>query len=305
MISSNKIGIIGESQDIGASRRGVDMGPSAIRIAGLRKRLTDIGYTVIDYGNIQTSDRDNYEFSNITENPKLRHIDPIVASCMQLKTVIKKIFTDGCFPLVLGGDHSISIGVLAGLKDIYHGQLGVIWADANAGFNTPETTPSGNIHGMPLAVIIGRGDTRLTGIGPSPTVIEENTVLIGTRDIDPGEALNLKTSKVSIFTTRDIDEHGMFSVAKEAIAWASTNINHFHVTFDIGVIDPMEAPGTGTKVDGGLTYREALLLMQLIHESGKMVSLEIVEVNPALDVENKSSKIAVELIATALGETIL
>lgn len=305
MISSNKIGIIGVSQDFGASRRGVDMGPSAIRIAGLRKRLIDIGYTVTDYGNIQTLDRDKYEFSSVTENPKLRHIDPIVETCNQLKIIIKKIFSDGCFPLVLGGDHSISIGVLAGLKDIYHGQLGVVWADANAGFNTPETTPSGNIHGMPLAIITGRGDKRLLDIGSSPTVIEENVALVGTRDIDPGEALNLKNSKVSIFTTRDIDEKGMFYIAQEAIARASKNVNYFHVAFDIGAIDPIEAPGTGTKVDGGLTYREALLLMQLIHESGKMVSLELVEVNPALDIENKTSKIAVELIATALGETIL
>ncbi len=305
MVKNSIIGIIGVPQDLGASRRGVDMGPSAIRIAGLKKKIETLGYNVVDFGNIACHDID----TDIPEKEKgeknLRFLTQIVDMSYNLKATVEKVVHNNFFPLILGGDHSINIGTMAGMKALHNGKTGIIWIDAHGDFNTHETTPSGNIHGMPFAVITGRGHPDLLKIGPSPTVIEENAVLIAARDIDKEEAKLLKQSKVTVFTMREIDEYGMAEIARKAIKIATKDTSHLHVSFDIDAVDPSIAPGTGTAVDGGITYREAHLLMELIHESSKLSSLEMVEVNPTLDVRNKTAKLAVELIGSALGEKII
>ena len=307
MVRKEKIGIIGVPQDLGASRRGVDMGPSAIRIAGLRQSLEHLGYQVHDYGNVKCHDfeetvRAHNEFG---DDPKLRYLEHVVETANLLKQRMATAINDGCFPLVLGGDHSISIGTMAGLQKMTHGKTGVIWVDAHADFNTPETTISGNIHGMPFAVHTNRGDKKLTDIGPSPNLIENKSVLIGVRDIDPLEAETLRKSNVHVFTMSDIDEMGFANVARNAIAIATEDVDYLHVSFDIDSLDPKEAPGTGTPVPGGLTYREAHLLMELVYNSNKLTSMEMVEVNPTLDDKNKTAELAVGLISSALGKKIL
>lgn len=307
MARMEKIGIIGVPQDLGASRRGVDMGPSAIRIAGLRQSIEHLGHQVHDYGNVKCHDfeetiRVNNDFGN---NPKLRYLEHVVETANLLKQRMATAIDDHCFPLVLGGDHSISIGTMAGLQKMTHGKTGTIWVDAHADFNTPETTISGNIHGMPFAVHTNRGDPRLTGIGPSPNLIENKSVLIGARDIDPLEAETLKNSDVHVFTMSDIDEMGFAAVARKAIALATEDVDYFHVSFDIDALDPKEAPGTGTPVPGGLTYREAHLLMELVYKSQKLTSMEMVEVNPTLDKKNNTAELAVGLISSALGKKIM
>jgi arginase len=305
MIDFKEIGILGVPQDLGASRRGVDMGASAIRIAGLSKILTNkLGYSVHDYGNIRCHDiEEHFVFKN--ENPKLRHLDHIVETSELMKEKITEICAKQSFPLILGGDHSINIGTLAGLRNNIKGKMGLIWVDAHGDFNTSETTSSGNIHGMSFAVATGRGDKRLLDIGNSPTVSEENCVLIGARDVDRLEGQLLNESKVSVFTMKDIDEKGFAQVSKEAIAIASANVDHLHLSFDIDALDPTEAPGTGTSVPGGLTYREAHLLAEFIHNSDILGSMEVVEINPTLDIENKTAKLAVGLIASVLGKKIM
>ena len=307
MVRRDKIGIIGVPQDLGASRRGVDMGPSAIRIGGLRQSLEHLGYIVNDYGNVKCHDfeegiRSNNEFG---DDPKLRYLEHVVETANMVKKRMATLLDDGCFPLVLGGDHSISIGTMSGLKKMTSGNTGVIWVDAHADFNTPQTTPSGNIHGMPFAVHTNRGDSRLTSIGPSPNLIENKSVLIGVRDIDPLEGENLKKSNVHVFTMSDIDEMGFAKVAQEAIKIATEDVDFLHVSFDIDSLDPKEAPGTGTPVPGGLTYREGHLLMELVYKSEKLTSMEMVEVNPTLDFKNTTAELAVGLISSALGKKIL
>ena len=298
-----KAGIIGVPQDIGSSKRGVDMGPSAIRVAGLHDSLKKLGIDVRDYGNISCFD--------IDQNPGYMHAEehvnflgPISDTCYKLKAQVEQAIGEGYFPLVIGGDHSISIGTLAGMKKLHGGKTGIIWVDAHGDFNVPSTTPSGNIHGMPLAVHTGRGDSRLLAIGPSPTVVEKNTVLIGTRSIDREEAVLLRESQVTVFTMRDIVERGMGPVIKEAISIATDGVDHLHISFDIDSLDPFEAPGTGTQVEGGITFREARYFMELASECSKFSSLEFVEVNPVLDVYNKTGRVAVELISCALGKRI-
>jgi arginase len=299
-----KVGIIGVPQDIGSSKRGVDMGPSAIRVAGLHENLRALGVSVKDYGNIACFDIDqNPGYLHAEE--RLNFIGPIVDTCYRLKNQVERAIADGCFPLVIGGDHSISIGTLAGMKSLHGGKTGIIWVDAHADFNTPATTPSGNIHGMVLAVHTGRGDPRLTAIGPAPTVREQNTVLIGARDLDSGELELLRDSAVTVFTMRDIVERGMGPVIKDALAIATDGVDHLHVSFDIDSIDPFEAPGTGTQVAGGITFREARYIMELVSECRKLSSLEVVEVNPVLDTFNKTGRVAVELISCALGKRIV
>ena len=213
---NQKIAIIGVPQDLGASRRGVDMGPSAIRVAGLHRILSEkLNYEVIDYGNIKCHDIAEH-FESITFDPKLRHLDQIIETSKLLKGTIEHALSNNCFPVVLGGDHSLNIGTLAGLKSKQQGKTGILWVDAHGDFNIPATTPSGNIHGMPFAIATGRGDNRLTSIGPSPTISEEHAVLIGARDIDPLEAKLLRESKVTVFTMRDIDEQGFANVSLSA-----------------------------------------------------------------------------------------
>jgi len=303
MVGFKEIGVIGVPQDLGASRRGVDMGPSAMRVANLAERITSLGYEVVDYGNLHCHDLD--EHMNIVSNQNLRYLKEIKNTCIHLKESLADIMGRNQFPLVLGGDHSLSIGTLAGIKEAGKRRVGIIWVDAHGDFNTPETTPSGNIHGMPFAVLTGRGDDQLLKIGPSPTVVEENSVLIAARDLDKGEIELLEQSKVTVFTMRHIDEIGISKVARKAISIAVNGTDHLHLSFDIDSVDPENAPGTGTRVNGGMTFREAHLLMELIHESGKLSSLEMVEVNPTLDVRNKTAQLAVDLIISALGKKIL
>jgi len=303
MVGFKEIGVIGVPQDLGASRRGVDMGPSAMRVANLAERITSLGYEVIDYGNLHCHDLD--EHVNKVSNPNLRYLKEIKDTCIHLKESLVETMGRNQFPLVLGGDHSLSIGTLAGIKEAGKKRVGIIWVDAHGDFNTPETTPSGNIHGMPFAVLTGRGADQLLEIGPSPTVAEENSVLLAVRDLDKGEIELLEQSKVTVFTMRQIDEIGISEVARKAISIATNGADHLHLSFDIDSVDPENAPGTGTRVNGGLTFREAHLLMELAHESGRLSSLEMVEVNPALDVRNKTAQLAVDLIISALGKKIL
>ncbi len=307
MVEKEKIGIIGVPQDLGASRRGVDMGPSAIRIGGLRQTLEHLGYVVNDYGNVKCHDfEENIRSKNeYGDDPKLRYLEHVVETAKLLKSRVGTVIDDQCFPLVLGGDHSISIGTMAGLQRMTKAKTGVIWVDAHADFNTPLTTPSGNIHGMPFAVHTNRGDPRLTGIGPSPNLIENRSVLIGVRDIDPLEGKTLKQSSVNVFTMSDIDEMSFANVARQAIKIATQDVDYLHVSFDIDALDPKEAPGTGTPVPGGLTYREAHLLMELVYKSEKLTSMEMVEVNPTMDFKNTTAELAVGLIGSALGKKIL
>ncbi len=308
MVKESTIGVIGVPQDLGASRRGVDMGPSAMRVANLKKKIEHLGYEVRDYGNISCHDIDEHIPSDIRRTKdarKARYLAYIIDTARHLKERIRKAITNNHFPLVLGGDHSISIGTMAGMMELHQGKTGIIWVDAHGDFNTPETTPTGNIHGMPFAVITGRGHPALLEIGPSPTVNEKNAVLIAARDIDAKEAELLEKSQVTVFTMKDIDEDGMAKVARKAISIATKDVDHLHVSFDIDSVDPSIAPGTGTAVQGGLTYREAHLLLEIFHESKHLSSLEMVEVNPTLDVRNKTAKLAVDLICSALGKKIL
>ena len=308
MVKESTVGIIGVPQDLGASRRGVDMGPSAMRIAGLKKKIERLGYKVRDYGNINCHDIDEHIPADIREEKdtkNARFLTYIVDTAYHLKRKVREVITNNHFPVILGGDHSINIGTMAGMMALHQGRTGIIWVDAHGDFNTPKTTPTGNIHGMAFAVITGRGHPTLLEIGPSPSINEKNAVLIAVRDIDSKEAELLENSQVTVFTMKDIDEDGMAKIARKAISIATENVDHLHVSFDIDSVDPFIAPGTGTAVQGGLTYREAHLLLEIVHESKHLSSLEMVEINPTLDVRNKTAKLAVDLICSALGKKIL
>ncbi|MDG6999770.1 MAG: arginase [Nitrososphaerota archaeon] len=295
------IGIVGVPMDLGQRRRGVDMGPTAIRIAGLYEKLCELNHTVHDYGNIPGPDRSILKVGD----EKLRYLDEVLRICEHLSEQVSQIVGKGDFPLILGGDQSISMGVHAGLahKDT---RRGIIWIDAHGDFNTPETTPSGSIHGMALAAILGYGDQRLTQLGRiSPKAMEENSVLIAGRSFDREEAERLRKSKVTVFTMKEVDELGMRSVMQQAIHIASKGVKEVHLSFDIDALDPREAPGTGTPVVGGLTYREAQLAMEMLFESGILTSAEFVEVNTILDERNRTAELAVQLILSIFGKQIL
>jgi len=299
------IAVIGAPLDLGAGRRGVDMGPSAIRVANLNKRLASLGYEVEDLGNIAV---DQPETS--PEGPSdARYLPQIAATCRRVGLAVEKAKSEGKLPLVLGGDHSIAIGTMAGLSKYFRKkkqQVGLIWIDAHADMNTPETSPSGNIHGMPLACCIGLGPEELTGqFGYSPKVAPRNVALIGVRDVDQLEAPHVRDSGIRAFTMRHIDERGLRSIMEEAIAIASDGTTGFHLSLDMDYVDPKEAPGVGTPVRGGGTYREAHLAMEMICDSGKMLSMEVVEVNPVIDEVNRTADLAVELVMSALGKRIL
>ncbi|BCV24320.1 MAG TPA: arginase [Firmicutes bacterium] len=295
-----RVQIIGVPQDLGANRRGVDMGPSAIRYAGVRERLESLGYTVQDRGNIPVSLRDE----RTAGDTRLRYLPEIQQTSELLAQTVREAVEAGDLPLVLGGDHSIAIGTLAGVAAVK--ECGVIWIDAHGDFNTPETTASGNIHGMPLAASLGRGDERLVSCGGFVAKAKEkNVALIGARDLDPEERDALRRSRISVFTMQDIDEMGMKRVMQQAVAAALDGTEGIAVSLDMDALDPLEAPGVGTPVRGGLTYREAHLAMELIAETGALLSLEVVEVNPILDYRNQTAELAVELIASALGKKII
>jgi len=297
--------ILGVPLGYGASMAGVDIGPAALRVARLTQRIARLGYSVRDLGDMRL-ERPQV-FPDDTE--KLKFMREISNACEQLAADVEAILEADEFPIVLGGDHSIAIGSFAGAANYYRKReetLGLIWFDAHADMNTPETTPSGNIHGMPLAALMGFGAPELTRVGGfSPKLDPALCAHLGARDIDPGERELINKLGVRFFTMREIDERGMHACMDDAIAIASKGTAGYTVTFDVDALDPGDAPGSGTLVRGGLTYREAHLGMEKIAEHGRMRLLEIVEINTALDVNNKTAELGVELILSALGKTIL
>ena len=284
---------------------GVDIGPAALRVARLNERIAALGCTIRDLGDLRLE----RPTSHPPANDKLKYVKEIHDACEKLCAEVKQILNAGHLPLILGGDHSIAIGSFAGAASYCRDrneELGLIWFDAHADMNTPETTPSGNIHGMPLAALLGYGDDRLTSVGGfSPKVAPRFCAHVGARDVDRGERELVRELGMRLFTMREIDERGMSACMDEAISIASKASGGYAVTFDVDVLDPGDAPGSGTLVRGGLTYREAHLAMEKIAEAGGMRSLEIVEINTALDMNNKTAELGVELILSALGKTIL
>ena len=291
--------------DLGAGRRGVDMGPSAVRLAGLNDRITSLGYEVKDYGNVAVQQPESVPVGE----QKARYLPQITDTCIKIAERVETSADAGEFPIVLGGDHSIAAGTISGMSQHFRKKgkkLGVIWIDAHADMNTPEVSPSGNIHGMPLACMIGRGPRELTHIYDySPKVEATNVVLIGLRSVDNEERKIVKQSGVRAYTMREIDERGLRGVLEEAIRAAMEGTDGFHLSFDMDSVDPQEAPGVGTPVKGGITYREAHLAMEMVCDSGGLKSMEVVEVNPVIDEHNRTAVLAVELIMSALGKRIL
>jgi arginase len=302
---TKQLAVIGAPMDLGAGRRGVDMGPSAVRAASLHARLSALGYEVEDLGNIEVGEPEAIP----SEPSTARFLPEIAASCVRLARIVERAAGDGKFPIVLGGDHSIAAGTIAGMSKHFRKtkkKLGLIWIDAHADMNTPSTSPSGNVHGMPLAATLGMGANELTHIGGfAPKVLPANVVLIGIRDVDELESRNVVASGVQTFTMREVDELGMRTVMTRAIEAASRNTDGIHLSFDMDSVDPDDAPGVGTPVRGGLTYREAHLAMEILSDSRLLRSIEVVEVNPILDTANRTALLAVELIASAMGKRIL
>jgi arginase len=300
-----RVSIVGAPCGFGASIAGVDLGPAAMRVAGLRQRIARLGYEVHDLGDLRL------DCPSETPAPgeRLRFLAEIKAACVQLAADVKKILEGGELPVVLGGDHSIAIGSVAGVASFYRERgesVGLIWFDAHADMNTPETTPSGNIHGMPLAVLLGYGSPELTGIeGFSPKIDPRFCAHVGARDVDAAERELIRKLGMRFFTMREIDERGMSACVDDAIAIASKASAGYYVTLDVDALDPGDAPGSGTVVRGGLTYREAHLAMEKIAEAGGALALEVVEINTALDINNRTAELGVELILSALGKTIL
>jgi arginase len=281
------------------------MGPSALRLADLNGRLAALGYDVEDLGNIEV---DQPETAPVGHE-SARYLQQIAHTCGRLADLVEKTAAAGSMPMVLGGDHSVAIGTIAGMSAHFRARgqkVGLLWIDAHADMNTPESSPSGNVHGMPLACSIGLGARELTHLrGYAPKVDPTNVAIVGLRSVDEIERLNVRGTGVHPFTMRDIDERGLRSVIREAIEHASRGAAGFHLSFDMDAVDPREAPGVGTPVRGGFTYREAHLVMETVCDSGLMTSLEIVEVNPVLDEANRTALLGVELVMSALGKRIL
>jgi len=294
-----RVAIIGAPIDFGAGRRGVDMGCSAIRYAGLQAGLQRLGHDVVDLGNVQVTLAEQGR----PDNPRLRYLNESIAAAQSLAAVVATARADSRFPLVLGGDHSIALGsIAAAARDR---TLGVIWVDAHGDFNTPDTTPSGNIHGMPLAALCGIGDPRLVNlIYPGRKIDPHHVALVGIRDLDGEEKSLLRTHGATVFTMQHIDRQGLDQVMARAIEVACSGTDGLWASVDLDVADPHEAPGVGTPVSGGISYREAHLIMELLAESGKLVGLDLVEVNPILDRENVTARLAAELAWSALGKRI-
>ncbi len=299
------IAVIGAPMDLGAGRRGVDMGPSALRVAGLNQKLAELGYLADDLGNIIVDQPESLP----TGPTHARYLPQIAHTCARLADMVERAADQGHVPLVLGGDHSVAIGTVAGMSRHFGKtgkNLGVLWIDAHADMNTPDSSPSGNVHGMPLACIIGQGSSELTGIASRVPMVEpQNVAIVGLRSVDDIERFNVRGAGVHPFTMRDIDERGMRTVMQEAIHAVSSGTSGFHLSFDLDAVDPAEAPGVGTPVHGGITYREAHLAMEIVNDSGLMTSLEMVELNPVLDVANRTAILGVELLMSALGKRIL
>jgi arginase len=300
-----KISIIGVPMDLGADRRGVDMGPSALRYADLNERLQQLGYDVQDLGDIGVIIPEMQHFGD----PHAKYLDEIANACTHLAKMVLHVHEEGRMPLILGGDHSIAVGSVSGMAESFRRHdkaLGLIWFDAHADFNTPETSPSGNVHGMPMAAIMGYGPRSLTHIFDfSPKIRPENAVMVGIREVDPQEREIVKQSGVRVFTMKEIDRRGIGAVLEEALSIVTKGTDGFHATLDADFLDPIESPGVATPVRGGANYREAHLAMEMISDTNKMASFEITEINPILDVHNKTAHFGMELILSAFGKQIL
>ena len=302
---SQKVRIIGVPMDLGQSRRGVDMGPSALRSAGLQAAIKKLGITVEDIGNMEVKQPEEMSIGE----KRAKYLQEIAETCGDIAKTVEKSLHENFLPLVLGGDHSIAAGVAAGVSSFYRSQkkdIGYIWLDAHGDMNTPDSSPSGNIHGMPLASIMGYGAPELVDLmGFKPKAEPGNIVIVGARDLDAHERKIAKKSGVHVFTMRDIDERGMREVMADAIKHAMDDTAGIAVSLDMDFVDPADAPGVGTPVRGGVTYREAHLAMEMIADSESMVSLEVVEINPILDEHNRTALLGVELVLSALGQKIL
>ena len=292
-----KIRIIGVPMDFGQHHRGVDMGPAALRYSALATELRKLGYEVEDSGDVLVPVRDQGK-----ETGPQNYISEITRVCQRVYDAGKQAVKENCIPLFLGGDHSIAMGTVGGVS--HDGPTGLIWMDAHGDFNTSETSPSGNVHGMPLAALIGEGDDSLVNMGRNGAKVNpDQVVLLGIRDLDVKERDRLKNSGITVYTMRDIDEQGISAVTHKALM-KFAHMKNIHISVDMDVMDPAEAPGVGTPVPGGLTYREAHLCMEIIADSGKLASMDIVEINPILDQANKTARLAVDLTVSALGKRI-
>lgn len=297
---NNKVSLIGVAIDLGAGTAGVSLGPEAIRYAGVEERLINIGYEVQDLGDIRAV-RPKVATS---EGTNLKNLDEVARVNTELCNAVDTVMSAGRFPIVLGGDHSIAIGTISGVMQ-HKKNLGVIWFDAHGDINTDQTSPSGNIHGMPVSVLLGMGHPKLTSIGGDVKLDAKNIVFIGSRDLDAGERRILKELGITVFTMHEIDRYGMPHVIEKAIEVASNGTDGIHVSFDVDCMDPVHAVGTGTRVPGGMTYRESHFALEMIAQSNKVVSAEFVEVNPIIDVKNQTAKNAVALIGSLMGEWLL
>ncbi|WP_323703963.1 arginase [Mammaliicoccus sp. Dog046] len=297
------IEIIGAPTAFGQRKLGVNFGPDALRYAGLIERLENIGHTVIDKGNVESPNIDMKKYKS--EQEGLRNLDEVISFSENLYKSVNETKENGNFPLILGGDHSLSIGSIAGISKHYE-NLGVIWYDAHGDLNTLDSSPSGNIHGMPLRVLLGDGDNTLTNIGGYKNKVKhENIVLIGMRDLDDGEKEFIRKNDIRTYTMADIDKLGMSHVISETIAYLKDKTDGIHLSLDVDALDPVETPGTGTTVPGGATYRESHLAMEMLHDSELIVSADLVEVNPLIDQCNKTAHQAIGLMGSFFGEKLL
>ncbi len=298
-----KVAILGVPMDLGQSRRGTDMGPSAMRYARLSETLKAIGHEVEDLGDLQVPVVESLHGGDRRERGGMVYVEAIRDVCQRTAEALMKLSPE-VFPIVLGGDHSVALGSVAGLTSF--GSTGVVWVDAHADFNTPETSPSGNVHGMPLSALCGFGDRRLASLlrQDKPILHPEHVVLVGVRSVDPGEREMLKKAGITVYTMKEVDRLGIAHIAQE-VTKRFSHLPRVHVSLDADVLDPEEAPGVGTPVPGGLSYREAHLLMELLADCGKVTSLDLVEVNPILDRHNRTASLMVELAASLLGKRIL
>jgi len=291
--------------DLGQSRRGVDMGPSALRVAGLQARVKHLGHTVEDIGNLEVKQPEEMQVGE----KRAKYLQEIAETCADISKNVQKSLEEGLLPLVLGGDHSIAAGVAAGVASHFRKdkkQIGYIWLDAHGDMNTPESSPSGNVHGMPLAAIMGYGADELVNLGGfKPKAEPANIVIVGARDLDAQERKIVKKSGIHVFTMRDIDERGMREVMADALKYATDDTDGVAVSLDMDFVDPTDAPGVGTPVRGGATYREAHLAMEMIADSETMAFLDVVEINPVIDEHNRTALLGVELVLSGLGQKIL
>lgn len=299
------VAVVSVSMDLGAGRRGVDMGPSALRLAGLTTALESLGRPVVELGTVHAREPEALEGID----PRARFLPEITDVCTGTRDLVARALSEGCIPLVLGGDHSLSMGSVAAVAAFHRERgerIGVLWVDAHTDFNTPESTPSGNIHGMSLAVLAGGGPEELRSLsGSVPCVRPEDICILGARSIDSGERERIRALGIRVFTMTEIDERGIGPCVGEALDRVTDGTAGFHLSFDLDGLDPMVAPGVGTPVPGGLTYREGHLVCEKASASGRLLSVELVELNPVLDQENRTGRVGVGLLASALGQTIL